>query len=142
MNPFEVYYLNQAGGGGSLPYFQGIRYARGHGLGGVLGSLFRAAVPVLKKSGKALLKEGLQTGVNVIGDVLEGQNIKSAMKRRAKDSGQRLLHQAKRRVVGAHQRPVAHPRRRHAIKRSAPSRHRHTSTRRKKNRSTSGDIFS
>ena len=51
-------------------------------------------VPLLKKGGKTLLKEGLRTGVDILGDVVGGRDIKSSAKKRIKQSGSRLLNSA------------------------------------------------
>ena len=88
-NAYEDYYLSQARGGG-LPVFIGNRQ-RGQGLGNLLGGIARMVVPVLKRGGKALLKEGLRTGVGILGDVVGGEGIKASAKRRLRQSGQRLL---------------------------------------------------
>ena len=56
---------------------------RGRGLGSLLSGLVRSAVPSLKSGGKALLKEGAKTGMQLAQYVLSGQNLKSAAKQRA-----------------------------------------------------------
>ena len=94
-NVYEDYYLQQAGTG--LPIFVGARSQRGHGL---LSGLARMVIPLLKSGGKALLKQGVQTGKEILGDVLSGQNIKKAARQRVKQGGQRLLQQATRGMLG------------------------------------------
>ena len=47
---YHEYYLNQAGRG--YPVYVGTRYQRGHGLGSIFGSLFKSAVPLLKRGAK------------------------------------------------------------------------------------------
>lgn len=94
-SPYEEYYLQQAGSG--LPVYSGVRSQRGHGL---LSGLARMAIPLLKQSGKTLLKEGFRTGANILGDVLLGRNIKSAAQQRMKQGGQRLFQQATQSVLG------------------------------------------
>jgi hypothetical protein len=89
---FERYYMNQAAG--DLPVFVGAASQRGYGLGNVLNSAFRAFMPALKSAGKTILKQGLQTGAQVLGDVVQGKNIKQAFKRRATQGGQRLVNRA------------------------------------------------
>ena len=56
---------------------------RGRGLGSLLSGLVRSAVASLKSGGKALLKEGAKTGMQLAQYVLSGQNLKSAAKQRA-----------------------------------------------------------
>ena len=81
---YNDFFKNQVGHG--MPVFIG----RG-GLGNVLSGLFRSVVPLMKRGGKALLKEGVRTAVQVGSDVLDGKNIKSAMKNRAAETGRRIL---------------------------------------------------
>ena len=87
---YDNYYKNQVGHG--LPVYVG--GMKGRGLGSVLSGLLRTAVPLLKKGRKALLKEGVRSGLGVAQDILSGKNIKSALKGRAKGGGKRLLNKA------------------------------------------------
>ena len=80
---YDDFFKNQVGRG--LPVYIG----RG-GLGNVLSGLFRSLVPVMKRGGKALLREGARAAVGVGQDVLNGSNFKTAVKRRATASGKRL----------------------------------------------------
>jgi len=51
---YEDYYTGQVGG--NIPLFHGARYQRGHGLGNVIGGLFRRVVlPFLQRSTKNIL---------------------------------------------------------------------------------------
>ena len=51
---YEDYYTGQMGG--NMPVFPGARYQRGHGLGNVIGGLFRRVVlPFLQRSTKDVL---------------------------------------------------------------------------------------
>ena len=84
---YDDYFKSQVGHG--LPVYIG----RG-GLGNVLSGLFRSVIPIMKRGGKALLKEGVKTGLNVAKDVLEGSNVKQAVKRRATQAGQRMVDKA------------------------------------------------
>lgn len=89
-------YYQQQGSGGL--YFAGPSYQRGHGLGGLFGRLFRAAVPifrhsvapVLKKAGKELAKEALTTGVGVANDMLAGENFKDSARARLNTAANRM----------------------------------------------------
>ena len=89
---YHDYYLNQAGRG--YPVYAGTRYQRGHGLGSICGSLFKSAVPLLKRGAKTLGREALKTGLNLASDVMEGQNVTQAAKSRLKSTGQKLLQKA------------------------------------------------
>ena len=84
---YEQYYLDQAKQkGGNLPAFHGARFQRGCGLGSIFRGLFRWAVPHLQQGAKMLGKKALQTGVSVAQDVLAGENLKTATKKRAKQA--------------------------------------------------------
>ena len=143
---YEDYYCAQAGHG--LPVFVGGRNYRGRGLGSLLGGLGRAIVPLLKSGGKALLKEGAKTGMQVAHDVLSGQTIKGAMKQRAQEAGKRLFQQAVGRVTGrsaaAAAAPPGEPVRKR-IKSSTPrirgQNNNQIRRKKKKGRKTASDIF-
>ena len=75
---YEEYYLHQTGRG--MAAFTGARYQRGHGLGNMLRSLTKFAIPFLKKGAKAVSKQAMKTGMNIAQEVMLGQNInKEAM---------------------------------------------------------------
>ena len=93
-NAYEDYYLRQAGHG--MPVFVGGRYQRGRGLGNLLGGLARMVVPILKRGGKTLLKEGARTGMDILGDVASGGNIKASARRRVNQTATRLVKKARR----------------------------------------------
>ena len=76
MKMYEEYYLKQTGNG--MPAFAGAQYQRGHGLGNVLRTLTKFALPILKKGARSVGKQVLKTGMNIAQDAIHGQNIKSA----------------------------------------------------------------
>lgn len=89
LNYYDQYYANQVGSG--MPVYRGSPVLqRGYGLGGLLGGLFRRAMPFLKKGAALVGKQALRTGMNIADDVMSGQNIKTAAKRRLKSGGQQL----------------------------------------------------
>ena len=129
---YEDYYNQQVGHG--LPVFAGGRTHRGRGLGSLLAGIGRAVVPLLKRGGKALLKEGARTSMQVAHDVLSGQRIGSSLKQRAGQAGKRLFHQAVTHAAGGSKR----------IKRNNPNKKKQTTSgnrRRKKNQQHKRDIF-
>ena len=125
---YHEYYLKQAGRG--YPVYAGTHYQRGHGLGSIIGSLFKSAVPLLKRGAKTLGHEALKTGLNLALDVMEGQNVKQAAKSRLKSTRQNLLQKA---IIG-----VGPPCER-SIKRTA--KRKKPRCRQTKLRNTSKDIF-
>ncbi len=122
------HYVQQVGG--QAPAFIGSQTQRGHGLGGVLAGLFRSAAPLLKSGAKALGKHGLQ----VAKDVVKGQSVKQAVKKRAKAAGKDVLRQ-----MLASVRPPGIPAKQ-PIKRKASTKS--VSSSQAKRRRTSPDIFS
>lgn len=80
MNPYEKYYLNQAGSG--IAAYTGIRYQKGNGFFGRLISGF--ALPLLKYFGK----QGLEAVGNIVTDIKANpdSNIKDILKRQAKST--------------------------------------------------------
>ena len=65
------------------------------GLGDLFRRLVRTASPFLKttakKVGKRLLQTGLDTGMQIIGDVVNGQSLKKSVTTRAKTAGKDLV---------------------------------------------------
>ena len=94
---YEDYYQKPVGHG--LPVFVGGTAMRGRGLGSLLSGLVLSAVPRLKSGGKAVLKEGAKTGMQLAQDVLYDQNLKSAAKQQAQEAGILLFYQAVGRVL-------------------------------------------
>lgn len=126
---YEDYYAGQAGG--AIPVFSGGSH-RGRGLGSILGGLGRSVMPLLKSGGKALLKQGLSSGMRLAQDVMGGKNIKSALKHRSKEAGANLLNRA---MNHSFLQPPGKP----AIKRRAGSK---TAPRKKKRKiNKTSDIF-
>ena len=86
---YERYYLNQVGSG--MPVYRGSTgLQRGYGLGGLLGGLFRSAMPLLKKGAMAVGREALQSGMDIAQDVMNGQSVKTATKKRMKTAGRNM----------------------------------------------------
>ena len=81
MNPLTRYYIHQAGGGDGSGGGVGPIYSvppfvqRGHGLGSLLGGLFRSIRPIfffgLRTAGKALGREALRTGGKILTDIAD-----------------------------------------------------------------------
>ncbi len=91
-------YYNQQSKGHLPGYYIGPAYQRGHGLGGIFSSLFRAAVPLFKmakpvvKSGmKSLAKEALTTGANIATDLIEGENLQDSATRNLNKAAHKLV---------------------------------------------------
>lgn len=89
---FEDYYSQQSGNG--LNYYQGTALQKGYGFGGLFKSLFRAAVPLFKSGAKAVGKQLFHTGVDMLNDISQGEDIKAVAKRRFKEAGKNLTDKA------------------------------------------------
>ena len=71
---FDQYYTHQQKGGGDFPVYVGKYRQRGHGLGNILGSLFRRILPFLK----SFAPIALRTGANIVEDVSKGKSWKDS----------------------------------------------------------------
>ena len=80
---YKNYYISQSGHG--MPVFAGSRGQRGHGLGSLLGGLFRSAFPMIKRGLAAFGKQALKTGLEIAKDVADGEDIKESAKKRVPD---------------------------------------------------------
>lgn len=92
----EDYYVHQTGRG--LNYYQGSIHQKGYGLGGIFRSFFRAAIPLFKSGAKAVGKQIFRSGVDLLGDVSKGEDIKIATKKRLKEAGSVLTDKASTKV--------------------------------------------
>ena len=79
--------------GGNLPAFHGSRFQQGYCLGSMCKGLFRWAMPHLQQGAKVLGKKALQTGVQVAQDVLEGNNVNTALAKRGREAIGELVPQ-------------------------------------------------
>jgi hypothetical protein len=79
---YEEYYQQQGRG---VPVFQGSRGQRGHGIGSVLGGLFRQAMPMIKTGLASLGKQALRTGMQIASDWAGGRDIGEAAQSRFKE---------------------------------------------------------
>ena len=126
---YDDYYAQQVGG--ALPYFAGARVQRGHGFGSLFGGLLRSVAPLIKRGALALGNRALKTGAQIAGDILSGENIRTAAKRRTKTAGRDLLQSL-----------LATPPSKR-VKRAAPSRQRRPVKRAaKRRRIAESDVFS
>lgn len=91
MKTYEQYYLKQTGSG--VPAFAGARYQRGHGIGNILRSITKMALPFLKKGASKVGKQALKTSMDIAGDAMQGRNIKKTIKRRMSEGLKDLVRQ-------------------------------------------------
>ena len=126
---YDDYYAQQVGG--ALPYFAGARVQRGHGFGSLFGGLLRSVAPLIKRGALALGNRALKTGAQIAGDILSGENIRTAAKRRTKTAGRDLLQSLLATPPGKRVKRAAPSRQRRPVKRAA-----------KRRRIAESDVFS
>lgn len=93
MNPYENYYLEQAGGQVHTVY-SGRRYQRGSGIGAIFGKLFRFALPLVKKGLKAVGREALRAGTRIFEDVDNNVPVRESFRNRFTESRTNLRRAA------------------------------------------------
>lgn len=86
----DSYYVTQAGSG--LGGFAGHRYQKGDGFFGRL--IAGTVLPMIKKALPFLGKAALNTGVDIVRDVAEGQKFKESFKRRVRKAGDHISDSA------------------------------------------------
>ena len=69
-----------------LPAFRGGVIQKGYGLGGIFKGILKSVTPKLKKSLAYVGKRALKTGLESLGDVAAGGNLKSSLKKRARQN--------------------------------------------------------
>lgn len=79
------YYMNQAGSGFG-EFYSGPIYQRGYGIGSFLGGLFKTVLPLLKRGGIAVGKELLRNGTNLVHDLENNVDPRTALTKRAKET--------------------------------------------------------
>ena len=114
---YDDYYAQQVGG--ALPYFAGARVQRGHGFGSLFGGLLLSVAPLIKRGALALGNRALKTGAQIAGDILSGENIRTAAKRRTKTGGRDLLQSLLATPPGKRVKRAAPSRQRRPVKRTA-----------------------
>lgn len=119
----------------NMAVYAGARWQKGYGLGGIFGSLMRSALPVLKTVGKRAAKEvlrtGLEAGVGIASDALQGKNLKAAARARVSRAAANTVEN----VIKTHTQKRAPQKRAPQKRRRAPV------TQQRKRRRKAGDIF-
>ena len=99
MDRYTQYYANQSGGGGiGSVYKASFRVQRGHGIGSFFRGLFRFVKPLLYSGAKAVGKEALKTGSNILTDLLNKepeQQFGDIFKNRLGEAKDNLKHKIK-----------------------------------------------
>jgi hypothetical protein len=79
---FDQYYAKQHQGKGDFPVYIGSARQQGHGLGNIIGSLWRKILPILKSFAPHVLR----TGANIVDDVKSGKTWKDAVFKRVSET--------------------------------------------------------
>jgi hypothetical protein len=95
---YHNYYVNQVGRGFGV--FQGSTIQRGHGIGNLLRGLAKSTLPLLKQGGKMLGKQLLNTGVGIVKDVMDGENLGVSARKNFKQGGLNLLSNLSAKIDG------------------------------------------
>ena len=74
--------------------FRGMPYQRGAGIGSIFRSLWRFLLPIGRKAGEAIGRQGLESGVHILSDVLEGRNPREAAIDHGRVGARKLLDKA------------------------------------------------
>lgn len=93
--PFYTQYYEYQDGDG-LAVFRGKRHTdiQGDGIGSVLGGIFRAVAPTLKKVGKSAAMNLGKQALHVARDVLDGKNFKESAMSGLRSAGGDVLDDA------------------------------------------------
>lgn len=97
MIDYQNYYNAQIGGGNGIGrVYTGAHYQRGHGgIGSWLSGLFRYVLPVFKDGAKAVGREVLNTGINVLSDVaMRNTPVRQSLRNRTRESVRNLERRA------------------------------------------------
>ena len=92
-----------------------VSYQKGEGFGSFFKTLFRNAAPIAKRliggaktavgsalksdiakqAGQSLLNQGIETSANILGDIVDGQNVKDSFKKNLKTARQNIAQTLK-----------------------------------------------
>ena len=97
---YEDYYVTQDGYGMSIPVFKGRIVMPGNGIGSIFSSMFRAAVPLLKRGAVHASKKLLTAGGNILSDFSKGKNVKQSAKARLREAGGGLIDDVRDTILG------------------------------------------
>jgi len=88
------YYLQSAQGKIPTTFATTGRGQRGNGIGSFLAGLFRKVFPFIKNGAKAVGRELLTSGFEVVKDNLKGVSLKDSLKKRVREAGGNLTERA------------------------------------------------
>lgn len=89
--------VRQAGAGknsGSGPFFVGMPYQRGAGVGSFFRRIIRFLLPLMGEAGREIGREGISTGVRVLGDLAEGKPLRNSVVNGASEGLKNMVRRA------------------------------------------------
>ena len=97
---FDEFFDVQIGGGGFGRVYIGAPQQRGHGgIGSFLAGALRRVLPLLTRGAKAVGKEALRTGMNIMSDVAARNTpIRESFSRRVREFGENLKRKAEEKI--------------------------------------------
>lgn len=114
--------------------FAGQRYQKGDGFFGRL--ISGTVLPIIKKVLPYLGKTAFNTGIDILGDVSQGQKFKESAKRRLRETGDRVTEKAMSKVREITGSGRKRGRKRKAPSKRAPIKQRKTKSRKKSTKSS------
>jgi hypothetical protein len=88
------------GGGGAFVAFRGMPYQRGAGVGAIFRSLLRYLMPLGREVASSIGRQGLESGANILSDVLDGQKLGDAAALHGRIGARKLMNKAVARLEG------------------------------------------
>lgn len=82
------------GSGGNFNVFRGVPFQRGAGIGAVFRSLMRFLLPYGKQAASAVGRQGIDSGIRILSDTLDGRNIREAALDHGRAGARKLLDRA------------------------------------------------
>jgi hypothetical protein len=93
-NPYIEYYVNQALGKTQTGhgFYTGLPWQKGYGIGGLLGSLARRFIPLLKPLAKSAGKKLLRAGTSIVSDLIDGQPVSKTVGKNLLNAGSSIVN--------------------------------------------------
>lgn len=85
-------------GGGAFVAFRGMPYQRGAGVGSIFRSLLRYLMPLGKEVARTVGRQGLESGVQILSDVMDGRRLGDAAADHGRMGARKLLEKASNRL--------------------------------------------
>lgn len=121
----EHYQIQIGYGRGIERVYVGSPYQRGRGIGSFLGGLFRTILPLIKRGARAVGKEAVRAGTNVVSDIIDdGVPFRESLRSRLGESGKNLKRKAEEKIEkmmmkGSGYKTAKRPKKAHSRKRPA-----------------------